>query len=181
MKFGDKESGFAKPLKRLTQRVAEALTAVFMLLNTVMCSAPSDSEKGVSDSTQKLRQEMFKPLHEGKMDVVFHELRPYYDNVRGIDDNAQLLAALYLAEAYAMREDADSVKYFMDAATPLLQRTDDSFSKILYYNIKGAWSLKHNLDYPGSLAAYYEGYRTAREAGNVRGMNTMLASITYIY
>lgn len=119
MKFGDKESGFAKPLKRLTQRVAEALTAVFMLLNAVMCSAPSDSEKGVSDSTQKLRQEMFKPLHEGKMDVVFHELRPYYDSVRGIDDNAQLLAALYLAEAYAMREDADSVKYFMDAATPL--------------------------------------------------------------
>ncbi len=181
MKFGDKESGFAKPLKRLMQRVAEALTAVFMLLNAVMCSAPSDSEKGVSDSTQKLRQEMFKPLHEGKMDVVFHELRPYYDSVRGIDDNAQLLAALYLAEAYAMREDADSVKYFMDAATPLLQRTDDSFSKIRYYNIKGAWSLKHNLDYPGSLAAYYEGYRTAREAGNVRGMNTMLASITYIY
>ena len=37
MKFGDKESGFAKPLKRLTQRVAEALTAVFMLLNAVMC------------------------------------------------------------------------------------------------------------------------------------------------
>lgn len=166
---------------KLLSRIVGAVVISLALMNAVMCSHSDDSAKSRNDSTKALRSSMIKPLHEGKMEEVISRGRPYYDSVRGKDDKARLLMALYLAEAYAMREDADSVKYFMDDAAPLLKRVGDSFAEILYYNIKGAWSLKHDLDYQGSLAAYYEGYRTAREAGNVRGMNTMLASITYIY
>lgn len=166
---------------RQFRRTACAVAIIFALMNAVMCTQSGDSGNSGVDSAKALHTSMIHPLHEGKVDEVIGRCRPYYDSVRGHDENAQLLMALYLAEAYAMREDADSVKYFMDDAAPLLKRGGDSFAEILYYNIKGAWSLKHDLDYQGSVAAYYEGYRTARKAANVRGMNTMLASITYIY
>lgn len=149
---------------KLLSRIVGAVVIALALMNAVMCSHSDDSAKSRNDSTKALRSSMIKPLHEGKMEEVISRGRPYYDSVRGKDDKARLLMALYLAEAYAMREDADSVKYFMDDAAPLLKRVGDSFAEILYYNIKGAWSLKHDLDYQGSLAAYYEGYRTAREA-----------------
>lgn len=122
-------------------RTVCAVVIIFSLMNAVMCTQSGDSGKSGVDSAKALHTSMIHPLHEGKIDEVIGRCRPYYDSVRGHNENAQLLMALYLAEAYAMREDADSVKYFMDDAAPLLKRAGDSFAEILYYNIKGAWSL----------------------------------------
>lgn len=150
------------------------------LLGTCGC-VKSGKDKSQEPELREMKKFWFTNLHEGNIDSVITITRPYYNRVKGKSERSQALAGLHLAQAYTIKENADSALYYLHEATPLVKRLEVPVITILYYNVKGGLDLKYNLDYPASLNAYNEGLKVARNTGNIRGISAMLASIVYIY
>lgn len=166
----------------MSEYLLKSITALFMALTLGLLSCCSrDDSSRYPDELKKLQKVVLPALHEGRYNEVIAHSRLLHDKVLGHNDTVQALVALYLAESYALLENADSARHYMAEVAPFLNHVDDPVMKILYYNIKGSMALKYDLDYPGSLVSYNEGYRIAKESGNIRGQIAMLTSIVYIY
>lgn len=166
-------------LRRKSSAIQKILFLIIVLLSSTGCNRPVK----VTDDAEleNISRLWSRYLHEGKPDSLVALTRPYYQRVRNHSRKAETLAALYMAEAYTILENADSAKFFLNTVKPYLKNIKDSWVEILYNTVNGALLLKYDLDYPASLKAYHDAYKISKATDNVRGMISTLSNIVYIY
>lgn len=167
------------------------LTVLLCTLSVISISGVTDDESSVSGSgvwnssgseSDSLKNIWNYYTYRGMHDSAIFIARPAFkDAVRKNDTMKALFAGASVAQSFLMKENADSVKYYLSKIRPYMQANQSTMLGVFVNNVAGSYSLKYDLDYGEALRSFKEASEWASRGGDLRNQIVMLANIVNIF
>lgn len=171
--------------------IAYLLCFLLYIAATVSCGvknrngAAEDSESPAympSKTLDSLISTLNRLNQAGEHDSIVNISKPIlYDALKKHDTLAAFYAGLFTAQSYQFIENLDSVKYYTDLISPLLEYPLSPNARMILNGILGNYSLRTSLDYSKALSYYIESLMLAEESGEINNQISLLSNIVNIF
>lgn len=143
-------------------------------------AGPAILSYSISDSINAVCIPMYK---KGDYDSVIIIIRPLFQRAVLSGDTLEVLVrGAHVAQSYQHKENADSVKWYLDKITGFMPAGGfDSEKESIVHFIRGDYELKSELDYAEALKYYKMGYDNSRKFNDVHGIAVALFDMVYIF
>lgn len=113
-------------------------------------------------------------------ELIEHAKTVYYRSLRNGDDTLRTFSAAYIAQAYLILNQLDSIPKYLNYVDVDLIKANTRLTAI-YHNVSASYAMKIQLDYTKAVKGFLEIYKIMKEEKHVYNQISVLSNIVSVY